>query len=245
MKKAILGLVICLIMIFPLFLGGCNKEFNPSITLTNEQQVIYDEVETYADSCKDTETKESTLYQIKLDIQQSPNDKLELELSIGKLKLDKLILKDKLDSDIAQKEMVASNNKFNYQTKRDSIRNIYQGTQSSYNYELSSLENKISQAYSKYLTECRNIDNSSMGTGFKEEYKRKAYQEYMNSYTLYNTQISNLKTQWQNKLEYDRYNNLYNEVDINLQRDINTLKTKYKNDCTLIDEKLESLIKQR
>lgn len=245
MKKIIISLSIFLLVLCPFLLSGCNKPFNPNISLTSEQQQIYNEVENYAISCNSSEEKEEVLYQIKLDIKQSSNDKLDIELSIGKIKIDKLNLKNKLESDIAYKERTAASNKISYKNQRDSIYNIYQGTQYSYNYEVSNLQNKISQAYSTYLTECRNIDNSNMGTGYKQQYKNNAYQKYLSAYNSYNSQISQLNTQWQNKLNYDKYNKLYNEVDSTLQKDLQSLQSKFQSDCSKLDTQINNLIRQR
>lgn len=81
--------------------------------------------------------------------------------------------------------------------------------------------------------------------GFKQQYKNNAYKKYLNAFSLYNSQISQLNTQWQNKLKYDKYNQMYNEIDTTLQRDIQNLKSKYEQDCSSIDTQINSLIKQR
>ena len=245
MKKIIISLSIFLLVLCPFLLSGCDKPFNPNLSLTSEQQQVYNEVENYAMSCNSSEEKEEVLYQIKLDIKQSSNDKLDIELSIGKLKIDKLNLKNKLESDIAYKERTAASNKISYKNQRDSIYNIYQGTQSSYNSQVSLLQNKINQAYSTYLTECQRINSSNMGDGYKELYRQNAYQTYINSVSTYNSQLSQLNTQWQNKLNYDKYNKLYNEVDLTLQKDIQSLQSKYQNDCSKLDTQINNLIRQR
>lgn len=245
MKKSILITALFILVICPLLLVGCEKSFNPNIALNNEQQQVYNDVETYAMSCNNSDEKEKILYQIKLDIKQSSNDKLDIELSIGKLKIDKLNLKNKLESDIANKERTAASNKISYKKQQDSIRNIYQGTQTSYNYEVSNLQNKISQAYSTYVKECQRINSSNMGDGYKELYRQNAYKTYTNSVSNYNSQLSNLNTQWQNKLNYDKYNKLYNEVDLTLQKDIQSLQSKYQSNCSKLDNQINDLIKQR
>lgn len=142
MKKIIISLSIFLLILCPFLLSGCDKSFNPNISLTSEQQQVYDVVESYASSCNNAKEKDEVLHQIKLDIKQSSNDKLNIELSIGKLKIDKLNLKSKLESDIASKEMAAASNKISYKNQRDCISNIYQGTQPSFNYEISNLQKK-------------------------------------------------------------------------------------------------------
>ena len=251
MKKKLFCFFIMLLML-PLCFYGCgDKKFNPvnsdtSISLTTKQQEIYDEIETYAIPCKNNNEKTETLTQIKEDIRQASNDKLDIELSIGKLRIDKLILKNKLDKDIDTKEKKAESDKTSYKKQRDSITNIYYGTQYSYNSEKSSLQSKISTAFATYLKECRRIDNTSYyETGYKEELKEAAYQDYQNVYITYNSQISQLDTQWQNKQNYERYNNLYNQVDSDLQKDIQTLETQYDNKCDEIDAEISELIKKR
>ncbi len=221
------SLTTILIIFFTFMFVACNTEFNPEIVLSDEQQIIYSQVEEYALSCSESELKDYTLHQIKSDIKKSSNDKLDLELSIAKLRIDKLILKDKLDADILSKQMTAAKNKTEYKNKRDNITNKYYGTESSYNYEIANLNNIISQAYADYKKECNSLNGSNLGTGFITEYKRQAYQKYQSISSSCNVQISQLKTQWQNKLNYDNYNKLYNEVDAKLEKDIESLQNKY------------------
>lgn len=254
MRKFATLSIICLLMTTSIFAGcSCAKDFDPNdysklsenVTLTAQQQQTYDEIEMYASSCENSDLKTETLYNIKVDIQKSSDEKLDIELSIGKLKIDKLLLKKKLDSDIATKERQASNNKESYRRQRDSITNMYYGSQASYNYDKSALERKINEAYSEYLDECRRIDNSNMGQGYKEAYKQNAQKTMQNKISTYNNQLSQLNTQWQNKQNYDKYNNLYNEVDTNLQRDIQILQSEYAGDCLDIESEISKLIQQR
>lgn len=245
MKKILISLFISFIIFCPLVIVGCEKTSNPNITLNGEQQQVYNEIESYASSCNSSQEKEELLYQIKLDIKQSSNDKLDIEYSIGKLRIDQLILKNKLESDISTKEQTALNNKRTYKKQRDSINNIYQGDLSSYNSQVLALQKKISESYITYYEECNRIDHSNMGDGYKTAYKEKARQKYQQESNSYSAEISKLKTQWQNKLNYEKYDKLYNEVDSTLQNDISKLQSTYQNDCLQIDNQINELIKQR
>ena len=84
-----------------------------------------------------------------------------------------------------------------------------------------------------------------MGSGYKQIYKDNAYQNYLNEYSTYSSKMSQLNTQWKNKLNYDKYNRLYNEVDSTLEKDIQSLESKYQSDCAKIETQINNLIKQR
>lgn len=248
MNKKTIFILIALICILPslLFMSGCDKKFSGNVELNEEQTTAYSQVEAYSAKCDSCTEKEELLYDIKYDISAvNTSDKIENEVSIGKLKLDKLYLKQKRVKDIADLERQAEVNRANYLRQRNSITNIYQGSQSSYNSEISRLNSLISQAYSDYYAEINRINASNMGDGYKQEYRNRAQRELNSKVSSYNSQISALKTQWQNKQNYENYDNLYKNVDSKLAQDKSRLETTYQNECKKIDEQLATLIKNR
>jgi len=243
MKKLIVRFLILLLVMCSLLACGCKKT---NINLTNEQKQVYTEIETYAMSCTNNKEKEEVLYQIQLDIKKSSNNKLDIELSIGKLKIDKILLKQKLYDDIQQKTLEAKNNKNKYKKARDSIYNKYPGTYAQYNSEISALQNEISDAYGEYQVEVRRVNfMDNVIEGYKTSLLNNAQQKYQGVKNRCDAKIEQLKIQWNNKQRYDDYNELYNNVDLNLEIDILNLETKYRKDCTAIETKISNLISQR
>ena len=158
-------IILFLFVITQLMFIGCAAS-NNSEMLLEEQKRAYDVVVEYAMSCLSVEEKQEILKQVEGDIKKAEEGKIEIEISIGKLKIDKLFLKEKLEKNIANEKLAAANNKFSYKTKRDSIKNIYYGDYTSYNNEIKKLQSEISQAYGNYTRQAiaiRNMGNITEG----------------------------------------------------------------------------------
>lgn len=246
MKKFYKLTYICVLVAIILILTSCNSKFQANIELNTSQESAYNQVENYVDENNVyTDDTDALLYEIKIDISNTNNANLENEIKIAKLKIDKLILKQKKMQDIQIKNQNAQVDKKTYMELRDSISNKYPYSDDKYYADKSYYERLISYAYSDYYAECQKINSSSMGDGYKSAYRHNAYQKCMQLVSDYNEKLSNLKEQWKNKKDYEAYNNLYNQVDSQLKTDISIIENEYLQDLKKIDIQLDKLIKQR
>ncbi len=237
-------ILILFTMLFTVFIfSGCTNYIN----LNNTQQKAYDEVVEYSQKCSDKDVLNNFLNEIKTDISKVNNeDKLQIEIKIGKLKIDGLYLIEKENKEIQTEIELATTNKNTYKMKRDSITNIYYGSQSSYNAEILSLNSQISHEYSSYLRDVQNVqNNNNLGTGYKQQYQASRYNQYINAIMPYQTRKTNLQEQWKNKLEYEKYNDLYNNVEKQLDSDITKIQNKYKTQIENINKNINILISKR
>ena len=82
-------IILFLFVITQLMFIGCAAS-NNSEMLLEEQKRAYDVVVEYAMSCLSVEEKQEILKQVEGDIKKAEEGKIEIEISIGKLKIDKL-----------------------------------------------------------------------------------------------------------------------------------------------------------
>ena len=144
---------------------------------------------------RNAENVGEVLQEIKVDISKvNSQDGLNNEIEIGKLKIDIIKLKEIADDNIEKKKKDARINKAGYKAKRDTITNIYYGTQNSYNNERSNLQNLISAEYSSYISDANRVNvNPNLGTGYKEQYRSQRYNQYLNAIKPDQTQMSKLR----------------------------------------------------
>lgn len=110
-------ILILFTMLFTVFIfSGCTNDIN----LNNTQQKAYDEVVEYSQKCSDKDVLNNFLNEIKTDISKVNNeDKLQIEIKIGKLKIDGLYLIEKENKEIQTEIELATTNKNTYKMKRD------------------------------------------------------------------------------------------------------------------------------
>ena len=236
---SICAILCCLIGVGVYFLLPTNNK-NGEI-LSAKQQEAYSTVELYAQDCLNAE---SVLQEIKIDISNATTDEaLNLEKEIGFLKIDKIKTQENAETEIQNKRNKATSDKSNYNLQMKFITNKYQGNETSYNSDVAYYQSLISQEYASYLSSVRNIQNSNIL--FKEQLISQAKNEYKNAIIPYQTQLEILETQWENKLEYDRYSDLIDKVDKNLEKDIKNIESNCKQKLDELDNEILILISER
>lgn len=234
---AICGGLVCL---------GCWFFTKPSDELNANQQNVYDEVVAYA-SLNDCQIPNDEMIEIKTDISNAKTDEqLKLELEIGKLKIDKIKTKNNAERDIVDKKNQANSNSLKYYAARQKIVNIYKGNKIDYENETNFYKAKISLEYSKYINNIREINNNSkLGTGFKESLILSSRKDYYNAIEPYQQRLKQIETQWNNKLEYEKYTDLIASVKPNLDKEISKIEAQKDNDLSKIDIEISKLKEKR
>lgn len=239
---SICAILCCLIGVGVYFLLPTNNK-NGEI-LSAKQQEAYSAVELYAQDCLNAE---SVLQEIKIDISNATTDEaLNLEKEIGFLKIDKIKTQENAETEIQNKRNKATSDKSNYNLQMKFITNKYQGNETSYNSDVAYYQSLISQEYASYLSYRSSVQsNPNLRTGFKEQLISQAKNEYENAIIPYQTQLEILETQWENKLEYDRYSDLIDKVDKNLEKDIKNIESNCKQKLDELDNEILILISKR
>lgn len=241
MKKVKKILICLLCLVVCVCSVGCSDEKKALNTKLNEEQTnAYQQVVDYANGVSPVE---DILVEVKIDIAKAKN--LEIEISIGKLKIDKVKLKRDKEKALKKAEDDAESDRVLYQYRMNAYSDRYYGTSSQYTSEMNDLQGKLASAYSSYLSDIRVIENSNATAGYKEAQKTQRYNQYLREANGYQSQREALQKKWDNKVEYEKYEKLYNNVYSALASDKRIIENNYQEDLSEIESKIRALVLQR